>query len=121
MKKKAAINTRILKNETNSFAMAVILFALFMALIYSTDKPQMILAADTVEVIRQGQQITVLDKLTNREYKFTSERKRRSEVAQERYTAIDTETMRIDILPGGGLEIISSGNSYKITPKKRGR
>lgn len=121
MKKKAAINTRILKNETNSFAIAVILFALFMALIYSTDKPQMLLAADTVEVIRQGHQITVLDKLTSRKYKFTSERKRRSEADQERYTAIKTDTIKIDILPGGGLEIISAGKGYKITPIRRGR
>lgn len=100
---------------------AALLLVLFMTLIYSADTRQILLDADTVEVTRQGRQITVLDKLTNREYKFISERKRRSEAAQERYTAIDTETMRIDILPGGGLEITSAGNSYQITPKRRGR
>ena len=99
------------------FAIAVSMLVLIMTLIYSTDKRQTILAADTVEVTRQGRQITVLDKLIDREYTFTSERKRRSEAAQERYTAINSETMRIDILPGGGMEIITSGNRYKITPK----
>ena len=101
---------------------ATVLFLSFiLVLIFCTDEQQTLFDADTVEVIRQGHQITVLDKLTSRKYKFTSERKRRSEADQERYTAIKTDTIKIDILPGGGLEIISAGKGYKITPIRRGR
>ena len=87
-----------MKNKTILFLLVVMCLMLFAG---CETEPQTLYESDSVQVVREGNRTTVYDLLTADEYNFRSVRVRRSESVSEPLTTIDTDTIRIDIIPSG--------------------
>lgn len=73
--------------------------------------------SDNVTVIQTGQRFTVNDLLGEQTY-FLHIVRVKNEGNQSPKTLIETNTIKIRALPGCGIEIISGGKVYQITPKR---
>lgn len=66
------------------------------------DNEQKILyQSESVEVVREGNITLVSDLVADKEYSFRSVRVKRSESVSEPYTTVDTDTIKIEIIPSG--------------------
>ena len=57
--------------------------------------------SDSVTIEREGNITLVSDLVADKEYSFRSVRVKRSESVSEPYTTVDTETIKIEIIPSG--------------------
>lgn len=106
--------------RTSGFMTAVLSLCLllpFFVLSACMMQPQELVSAESVEVVRIGRKITVYDRLSGSEYHFSICRTKRTEAEKTAKTAVQTPTIRIEIIPGGGLLIESDGTVYEATPK----
>ena len=87
----------------NSVAKLIILLLCMCCLFSgcSTSEPKTLYKSNSVEVVRDGTKTAVYDLVCNEEYNFTSKRVRRSDTVSEPYTAVDTDTIKIEIVPLG--------------------
>ena len=77
------------------FLMAMLLFA------GCNNKPKTFYNSDSVQIVQAGNKTLVCDLVDNKEYTFRFVRVKRSESVVEPYTAVDTDTIKIEIIPSG--------------------
>lgn len=65
------------------------------------NEPRILYQSESVEVVREGNITLVSDLVADKEYSFRSVRVKRSESVLEPHTAIETDTIKIDIIPSG--------------------
>ena len=63
--------------------------------------PKTLYKSDSVEIVREGNKTAVYDLEAEQEYTFRSVRVKRSEGVSEPYTTVDTNTIKIEIIPSG--------------------
>lgn len=85
--------------------------------LWSISQPRVITDTDNVRIVVQGRSIAVYDRLSEQEYHFRLVRVRLSDAPTEARTAVQTPTIKIELIPGGGLIVESDGSVYRITPK----
>lgn len=124
LQRKKSLNTRreimekmIMKIWCKTAALCICLFLLLSIVFEYTVKPQEIVFAESVDIVRISRKIIIYDHLSGDKYLFRIRRIKHSEAEETAKTAIETSTIKIDILPGGCLEIYSEGKVYQITPK----
>ena len=64
-------------------------------------EPKMLYQSDSVEIVREGNKTAVYDLLADKEYNYITKRVKRSEGVSEPYTTVDTDTIKIEIIPSG--------------------
>lgn len=88
----------------NNIAKLIILL-LCVCLIFTGCKnsvPRFLYKSDSVEVVRNNGNITLVsDLVADKEYSFRSVRVKRSEAITEPYIIVDTDTVKIEIIPHG--------------------
>ena len=65
------------------------------------NEPKILYQSESVEVAREGNITLVSDLVADKEYSFRSVRVKRSESVLEPHTAIETDTIKIEIIPSG--------------------
>lgn len=65
------------------------------------NEPKILYQSDTVEVVRNDKITLISDLVADKEYSFRSVRVKRSESVLEPHTAIETDTIKIEIIPSG--------------------
>ena len=65
------------------------------------NEPKTLYQSESVEVVREGNKTAVYDLLADKEYNYITKRVKRSEGVLEPYTTIDTDTIKIEIIPSG--------------------
>lgn len=65
------------------------------------NEPKTLYQSDSVLIVREGVITTVYDLEAEQEYTFRSARVKRSEGVSEPHTAIETDTIKIEIIPSG--------------------
>ncbi len=74
--------------------------------------------SNSVEVIREGNKTAVYDLLTDNEYNYKTVRVKRSDGVVEAYTAVDTDTIKIEVLPSATLRIYDKSADKIITIRR---
>lgn len=62
---------------------------------------KMLYQSDSVTIEREGNKTAVYDLLADKEYNYITKRVKRSEGVLEPYTTVDTDTIKIEIIPSG--------------------
>lgn len=65
------------------------------------NEPRILYQSESVEVVREGNKTAVYDLLADKEYNYITKRVKRSEGVLEPYTTVDTDTIKIEIIPSG--------------------
>ena len=65
------------------------------------NEPKTIYQSESVEVVCDGNITVISDLVADKEYSFRSVRVKRSESISEPYTTVDTDTIKIEIIPSG--------------------
>ena len=65
------------------------------------NEPKMLYQSNSVEIVREGNKTVVYDLLADKEYNYITKRVKRSEGVSEPYTTVDTDTIKIEIIPSG--------------------
>ena len=65
------------------------------------NEPKMLYQSDGVTITREGNKTAVYDLLADKEYNYITKRVKRSEGVSEPYTTVDTNTIKIEIIPSG--------------------
>ena len=65
------------------------------------NEPKMLYQSDSVTITREGNKTAVYDLLADKEYNYITKRVKRSEGVLEPYTTVDTDTIKIEIIPSG--------------------
>ena len=77
----------------------------------------LLLDNDHLTITRTGAETTITDKLSGEVYTLHSVHKRHTEAKTKPYTAVDTPTIKIIIIPGG-FEVVSGKTSYTFTIRR---
>ena len=87
-----------MKNKT-----ALVLLLCLCVLVFAgcSTEPKVLYQSESLEVIREGNITLVSDLVADKEYSFRSVRVKRSESVLEPHTAIETDTIKIEIIPSG--------------------
>lgn len=80
--------------------------------------PETLYQSESVQVIRNGSNITVLDLVSDSEYNYTIKRVKRTEGITEPYTSIDTDTIKVEIIPHG-LRVYDKSENKVFTIKRK--
>lgn len=104
----------------NSVAKLIILLLCMCCLFSgcSTSEPKTLYKSNSVEVVRDGNKTAVYDLVSDKEYSFTSRCVKRSEAVSEPYTTVDTDTIKIDIIPSG-LSVYDKAKNTVFTVKRK--
>lgn len=65
------------------------------------NEPKTLYQSESVEVVREGNKTAVYDLLADKEYNYITKRVKRLEGILEPYTTVDTDTIKIEIIPSG--------------------
>lgn len=84
--------------------------------LWNISQPRVITETDNIRIVAQGRSIAVYDRLSEQEYHFRLVRVRRSDAPTKARAAVQTPTIKIELIPGG-LIVESDGSVYRITPK----
>ena len=81
----------------------VALFLLLCVLLFAgcNSKPKIFYNSDSVQIVQDGNKTLVSDLVGDKEYSFRSVRVKRSESVSQPYTTVDTDTIKIEIIPSG--------------------
>ena len=85
----------------NKVAFAVLVSVCLMLFAGCNNEPKMLYQSDGVTITREGNITLVSDLVADKEYSFRSVRVKRSEGVFEPYTTVDTDTIKIEIIPSG--------------------
>lgn len=77
----------------------------------------LLLNNDDLKITRTGAITTITDKNSGEVYTLHSVHKRHTEAKTEPYTAVDTPTLQIIILPDG-FQVVSGNTSYTFTIRR---
>ena len=103
------------KNIRRAAALCCICFVLA-----SCGKPsqKIIYNSDCVRVVREGNKTTVYDLIADKEYNYTTKLVKRSKAVTEPYTTVDTDTIKIEIIPSG-LSVYDKAKNIVFTVTKK--
>lgn len=87
-----------MKNKT---ALALLLCLCLLVFAGCNAEPKTLYQSDSVLIVREGVTTTVYDLEAEQEYTFRSVRVKCSEVVLEPHTAVETDTIKIEIIPSG--------------------
>lgn len=106
--------------KKNNIAKAIILLLCVCCLFAGckTSAPKSLYKSDTVEVVRNGNKTAVYDLAADKKYNYITKRVKRSEAITEPYTTVDTDTIKIDIIPSG-LSVYDKAKSTVFTVKRK--
>lgn len=80
----------------------ILLFLMMMLLLAGCNsKPKTFYNSNSVQIVQEGNKTLVSDLAGDKEYSFRSVRVKRSESVSEPYTTVDTDTIKIEIIPSG--------------------
>ena len=85
----------------NKVAFVLLLSMCLMLFAGCNNEPKMLYQSDGVTITREGNITLVSDLVADKEYSFRSVRVKRSESFLEPHTAIETDTIKIEIIPSG--------------------
>ena len=85
----------------NKIAFVLLLSMCVMLFAGCNSEPKMLYQSDSVEFVREGNKTAVYDILADKEYNYITKRVKRSEGVLEPYTTVDTDTIKIEIIPSG--------------------
>ena len=85
----------------NKVAFVLLLSMCLMLFAGCNNEPKMLYQSDGVTITREGNITLVSDLVADKEYSFRSVRVKRSESVLEPHTAIETDTIKIEIIPSG--------------------
>jgi len=85
----------------NKVAFVLLLSMCLMLFAGCNNEPKMLYQSNSVEIVREGNKTTVYDILADKEYNYITKRVKRSEGVLEPYTTVDTDTIKIEIIPSG--------------------
>ena len=85
----------------SKIAFALLVCVCLMLFAGCNDEPKTLYQSESVEVVREGNITLVSDLVADKEYSFRSVRVKRSESVLEPHTAIETDTIKIEIIPSG--------------------
>ena len=85
----------------SKIAFAVLVSVCLMLFEGCNNEPKMLYQSDGVAITREGNITLVSDLVADKEYSFRSVRVKRSESVSEPYTTVDTDTIKIEIIPRG--------------------
>ena len=85
----------------SKIAFALLVSVCVMLFAGCNNEPKMLYQSNSVEIVREGNKTAVYDLLADKEYSFRSVRVKRSESVSEPYTTVDTDTIKIEIIPRG--------------------
>ena len=101
------------------FVSFTLLLVMCLLLFAGCGKEQKVLyRSNSVEVIREGDKTAVYDLLTDNEYNYKTVRVKRSDGVVEAYTAVDTDTIKIEVLPSATLRIYDKSADKIITIRR---
>ncbi len=64
-------------------------------------EPKTVYKSNSVEIVQNGNKTAVYDILADKTYNYGTKLVKRSEGVLKTYTTVDTDTLKIDILPRG--------------------
>ena len=85
----------------SKIAFAVLVSVCVMLFAGCNNEPKTLYQSDGVTITREGNITLVSDHVADKEYSFRSVRVKRSESVLEPHTAIETDTIKIEIIPSG--------------------
>ena len=85
----------------NKVAFVLLLSMCLMLFAGCNNEPKTLYQSESVEVVREGNKTAVYDILADKEYNYITKRVKRSEGVSEPYTTVDTDTIKIEIIPSG--------------------
>ena len=85
----------------SKIAFALLVCVCLMLFAGCNNEPEILYQSDSVTIAREGNITLVSDLVADKEYSFRSVRVKRSEIVSEPYTTVDTETIKIEIIPTG--------------------
>ena len=85
----------------NKVAFALLVSVCLMLFAGCNNEPKTLYQSDSVTITREGNITLVSDLVADKEYSFRSVRVKRSESVLEPHTAIETGTIKIEIIPSG--------------------
>ena len=85
----------------NKVAFVLLLSMCLMLFAGCNNEPRILYQSDGVTITREGNITLVSDLVADKEYSFRSVRVKRSESVSEPYTTVDTDTIKIEIIPRG--------------------
>ena len=78
-------------------------------------KPRVLYQSESLEVIREGVTTTVYDLEADEQYTFRTVRVKRGEGVSVAHTAVDTSTVKIEVLPSATLRIHDKAHGKILT------
>lgn len=99
-------------------ALSAMLCFLCVSIIGCAKPPKTLYKSDNIEVVREGKITTVYDLEADRQYIYQTVRVKRSEGKITAYTSIDTDTLKIEVIPHG-LRIYDKAESKILTIKRK--
>ena len=85
----------------NKVAFVLLLSMCLMLFAGCNNEPKTLYQSESIEVVREGNKTAVYDLLADKEYNYITRRVKRSEGVSEPYTTVDTDTIKIEIIPSG--------------------
>ena len=85
----------------NKVAFVLLLSMCLMLFAGCNNEPKKLYQSNSVEIVREGNKTAVYDLLADKEYNYITKRVKRSEGVTEPYTTVDTDTIKIEIIPSG--------------------
>lgn len=85
----------------NKVAFVLLLSMCLMLFAGCNNKPKILYHSNSVEIVREGNKTAVYDLLADEEYNYITKRVKRTEGVLEPYTTVDTDTIKIEIIPSG--------------------
>lgn len=85
----------------NKVAFVLLLSMCLMLFAGCNNEPKTLYQSESVEIVREGNKTAVYDLLADKEYNYITKRVKRSEGILEPYTTVDTDTIKIEIIPSG--------------------
>ena len=85
----------------SKIAFALLVCVCLMLFAGCNNEPEILYQSDSVTIAREGNITLVSDLVADKEYSFRSVRVKRSESVLEPHTAIETDTIKIEIIPSG--------------------
>ena len=102
----------------NKVAFVLLLSMCLMLFAGCNNEPKMLYQSNSVEIVREGNKTAVYDLLTDNEYNYKTVRVKRSDGVVEPYTAVDTDTIKIEVLPSATLRIYDKSADKIITIRR---
>ena len=85
----------------NKVAFVLLVSVCLMLFAGCNNEPKMLYQSNSVEIVREGNKMAVYDLLADKEYNYITKRVKRSEGILEPHTTVDTDTIKIEIIPSG--------------------